>query len=112
MIVYFQGLLLNKGIRSTKIELQGRSQRNRTQRTVRSNRNIKRFGHCRNLARLPDSSSMAQVRLNNIHNAALQYLFEGPTREHALPGRNRDGGMAGKLHQRIIVLRQYWLLNK
>ena len=105
-------LFLDKSVWCAEIHLEAGGQGDRAQRAVKGDRHVERFRHCADLPGFQDSAAVAHVRLQDVHSAPRQHVFESPPGKITLTGGNRRMACPGKLQEFILVLAQDRFLNK
>lgn len=78
IIMDAEALFLNDRIIRRRIYLKAGGKSDWPKRTMRSDRNIERFGHSEYFLAFRDASRMGQVGLNNIDYPILQQIFKIP----------------------------------
>src|SRR5579884_1179746 len=104
--------LLNQEVGGRKIEVDRGRSSERAQGVVRGYGDIVSLGHSGNLARFPQSTTVADIRLGDRTCALLEKLSELVPSYEALSGSNRNARRTRHLDHPLHVLRRTWFLDE
>src|SRR4051794_21158443 len=112
VVMNAEALLLDEGIRSAEVDLQGGSETDRAEWAVRCDGYIVSLGHGGDLLQLGNAAAMAHVGLDDIGAAGGEEMFEAPPRELAFPGRDRDGTVRAQVEECFVIFREHWFFDE